>query len=189
MRIIGGKYRGTVLANVGKGDILAQLRPTADRVRESIFNLLINGGYGNLVQDASVLDLFAGTGALGLEALSRGASCALFIEDGAKSCSLIRENIDILNVEKYAKLIKCDATKHIQKNEIKYDLIFLDPPYGKNLGEKALLAFLKSDWLSDDAICIWEENSQKIAPIGFSILDCRKYGDTWIHIMEKSQNS
>ena len=143
MRIIGGKYRGTVLANVGKGDILAQLRPTADRVRESIFNLLINGGYGNLVQDASVLDLFAGTGALGLEALSRGASCALFIEDGAKSCSLIRENIDILNVEKYAKLIKCDATKHIQKNEIKYDLIFLDPPYGKNLGEKALLAFLK----------------------------------------------
>ena len=67
MRIIGGKYRGTVLANVGKGDILAQLRPTADRVRESIFNLLINGGYGNLVQDASVLDLFAGTGALGLE--------------------------------------------------------------------------------------------------------------------------
>ena len=115
MRIIGGKYRGTVLANVGKGDILAQLRPTADRVRESIFNLLINGGYGNLVQDASVLDLFAGTGALGLEALSRGASCVLFIEDGAKSCSLIRENIDILNVEKYAKLIKCDATTHSKK--------------------------------------------------------------------------
>ena len=81
MRIVGGKYRGTVLTNVGKGDISAQLRPTADRVRESIFNLLINGGYGNLVENAKVLDLFAGTGALGFEALSRGASHVMFVEN------------------------------------------------------------------------------------------------------------
>ena len=95
MRIIGGKYRGAILANVGKGDISAQLRPTADRVRENIFNLLINGGYGDLVEQAFVLDAFAGTGALGFEALSRGASCVLFIDDGAKACSLISENINI----------------------------------------------------------------------------------------------
>ena len=185
MRIIGGKYRGAILANVGKGDVLAQLRPTADRVRENIFNLLINGGYGDLVKDAFVLDAFAGTGALGFEALSRGASCVLFIDDGVKACSLIRENINILSVQKYAKLSKRDVTKYIKNDEIKYNLIFLDPPYGKNLGEKALSVLLENGWLSDDVVCIWEENSQKKAPVGFSILDCRKYGDTWIHILEK----
>ncbi len=185
MRIVGGKYRGTVLTNVGQGDISAQLRPTADRVRESIFNLLINGGYGNLVENAKVLDLFAGTGALGFEALSRGASHVMFVENGSKSCSLIRDNIRILNVQKHTNLLRRDATKNIPKSSIKYDLIFLDPPYGKNMGEKALLGFSQNDWFSQNTICVWEENSQKIAPTGFLMLDSRKYGDTWIHILEK----
>ena len=108
MRIIGGKFRGITLASVGKGDSEAHLRPTSDRVRESIFNLLINGGYGNPLSDARVLDLFAGTGALGLEALSRGASNVLFIDDSPQhikaakelkiNCYHLRDNEDIVNL-------------------------------------------------------------------------------------------
>ena len=96
MRIVGGEFKGTALASIGKGDAGAHLRPTTDRVRESIFNLLINGGYGDPIRDARVLDLFAGTGALGLEALSRGAAFVLLVDDGVKARGLIRQNIDIL---------------------------------------------------------------------------------------------
>ena len=95
MRIISGTYKGLTLASVGKGDAAAHLRPTSDRVRESIFNLLQNGGYGNPVVGARVLDLFAGTGALGLEALSRGAQSVTFVDCGAKARGLIARNIDL----------------------------------------------------------------------------------------------
>ena len=186
MRIIGGKFRGITLASVGKGDSEAHLRPTSDRVRESIFNLLINGGYGNPLSDARVLDLFAGTGALGLEALSRGASNVLFIDDGIKSCSLIRENINILKVVDKAEIYRRDAIKIGLTNKGQYDLLFLDPPYVKKMGEAALAACREGDWLVHGAMCVWEENAQQIPPIGFSLLDVRKYGDTWVHILENT---
>ena len=186
MRIIGGKFRGITLENVGKGDSEAHLRPTSDRVRESIFNLLLNGGYGNPVPDARVLDLFAGTGALGLEALSRGASNALFIDDGVKSCSLIRENINILKVVDKAEIYRRDAIKIGLTNKGQYDLLFLDPPYGKKMGETALAACREGGWLVGGALCVWEENAQQIPPIGFNLLDVRKYGDTWVHILENT---
>ena len=106
MRIVGGQSRGTVLADVGEGDSAAHLRPTSDRVRESIFNLLLNGGYGDVVAGARVLDLFAGTGALGLEALSRGAEYVLFVDTGEKARALIRKNIDILRAIGPTKLFR-----------------------------------------------------------------------------------
>ncbi|WP_205631862.1 RsmD family RNA methyltransferase, partial [Cereibacter johrii] len=99
MRIIGGQRRGLKLAEVGEGDARAHLRPTSDRVREAIFNLLLNGGYGNPVAGAHVLDLFAGTGALGLEALSRGAQRATFVENGAAALALLRRNIGLMRAE------------------------------------------------------------------------------------------
>lgn len=184
MRIIGGNFRGTALASVGKGDTGAHLRPTTDRVRESIFNLLINGGYGDPVTGARVLDLFAGTGALGFEAFSRGASHVLFVDDGVKARALIRQNTDILRAIGKTKLYRRNATKMGPTNTDPYDLIFLDPPYGKGLGEQALIACLKGGWLAPDALCVWEESAQQIAPDGFAMLDARKYGDTWVHILE-----
>lgn len=184
MRIIGGRYKGTGLALVGKGDVLAHLRPTTDRVRESIFNLLVNGGYGDPITNARVLDLFAGTGALGFEALSRGAAYVLFIDEGAKARALVRQNIDILRVIGATKLFRRDATKLGPVVGAPYNLIFLDPPYGKDLGAKALIAARDGGWLADDALIVWEEGSEQVTLDGFDLLDARKYGDTWVHILQ-----
>jgi len=183
MRIIGGRHKGTALASVGNGDAAAHLRPTSDRVRESIFNLLVNGGYGDPITDARVLDLFAGTGALAFEAISRGAEFALLIDDGVKARGLVRQNIDILRVIGQTKLFRRDATRLGPAKQGAFDLIFLDPPYGKELGQKALTAALEGGWINPDAIIVWEEGSQQIAPQGFDMLDARAYGDTWVHIL------
>ena len=184
MRIISGRFKGTALASVGKGDTSAHLRPTTDRVRESIFNLLVNGGYGYPITDARVLDLFAGTGALGFEALSRGAAFGLFVDDGVKSRALVRENIDILRLIGSTKLFRRDATRLGDAKNGEFDLVFLDPPYGKGLGDKALTAALQGGWLSEKALIVWEENAEQFAPDGFNMLDARRYGDTWVHILD-----
>ncbi len=183
MRIIAGKHRGLTLASVGKGDAGAHLRPTTDRVRESLFNLLLNGGYGDPVTGARVLDLFAGTGALGLEALSRGAAHVTFVDDGTKARNLIRENIDKCRAQEATTFIRRDATRLGEVQGPPYELIFLDPPYGKGLGGKALSAALNGGWIAGDALIVWEENTAQDAPEGFDLLDQRKYGDTWINIL------
>jgi 16S rRNA (guanine966-N2)-methyltransferase len=182
MRIIGGASRGLHLTPVGEGDAKAHLRPTSDRVRESIFNLLINGGYGNPVNGARVLDIFAGTGALGLEALSRGAAHATFIENGAAAMALLKRNIGLMRAEDRCEILRRDATKPGVNPGPGYDLIFLDPPYGKALGEAALVAL--TPWLAPAALVVWEESSAPAIPTGFAILDQRKYGDTLITILK-----
>lgn len=184
MRIISGRFKGTALASVGKGDKSSHLRPTTDRVRESIFNLLVNGGYGDPIRDARVLDLFAGTGALGYEALSRGAKFVQFVDDGRKAGSLIEENAKILQTKTQMSLLRRDARKLGSWANDPFDLVFLDPPYGKGMGEHALQAAQKGGWLGDDALIVWEENSQQTSPQNFDLLDARKYGDTWVHILE-----
>ena len=184
MRIISGWFKGTALASVGKGDAGAHLRPTTDRVRESIFNLLVNGGYGDPISDVRVLDLFAGTGALGFEALSRGASFVQFVDDGRKAAALISENTKMLRVQGEVKLARRDACKLDDWNGDPFGLVFLDPPYGKSMGETALAAALVGGWLADDALIIWEENAQQVCPKGFTMLEARTYGDTWVHVLE-----
>ncbi len=184
MRIIGGRYKGTGLTSVGKGDVSAHLRPTTDRVRESIFNLLVNGGYGDPITNARVLDLFAGTGALGFEALSRGADYVLFIDEGTKARALIRQNIDILRAIGATKLFRRNATKLGPVVGEPYDLIFLDPPYGKDLGIKALNSAHEGGWISPEALIVWEEGREQLIPDKFEMLDARKYGDTWVHILQ-----
>ena len=111
MRIIGGSLRGLKLTPVGDGDAAAHLRPTSDRVREAIFNLLINGGYGDPVHDAQVLDLFAGTGALGLEALSRGAAHAVFVDNGNAARALQHHNFALTRTLDRVEALRRDATK------------------------------------------------------------------------------
>ncbi|WP_170396589.1 16S rRNA (guanine(966)-N(2))-methyltransferase RsmD [Ruegeria arenilitoris] len=179
MRIIAGEFRGRALASIGKGDAGAHLRPTTDRVRESLFNVL---GHQIDFDGLRVLDLFAGTGALGLEALSRGAAQVTFVDDGRVAQRLIRKNIDLTRSADRTTLIRRDAMRLGDNPGAPYDLIFLDPPYGKSMGQKAIAA-LSHGWLADDALIVWEENSPMAAPQGFDLQDSRKYGDTHISLM------
>ncbi|MDO9639460.1 MAG: 16S rRNA (guanine(966)-N(2))-methyltransferase RsmD [Pseudotabrizicola sp.] len=183
MRIIGGRARGLHLAPVGAGDAQAHLRPTSDRVRESIFNLLINGGHGNPVQGARVLDLFAGTGALGLEALSRGAETAAFIEDGKPALALLRRNIALMRAEAQTEVWRRDATQPGENRGAAFDLVFLDPPYGKAYGEKAIAACLAGRWFAPGAMIVWEEGTAPLAPAGLDLTDQRRYGDTIVTLL------
>ncbi len=183
MRIIGGRARGLHLAPVGAGDAQAHLRPTSDRVRESIFNLLINGGHGNPVQGAHVLDLFAGTGALGLEALSRGAAHASFVEDGKAALALIKRNIALMRAEAETQVLRRDATQPGAHGGAGFDLVFLDPPYGKGLGEKAIAACRAGGWLAPGAVIVWEEGAAPLPPAGLDLLDQRRYGDTHVTLL------
>ncbi len=181
MRIIAGQWRGLKLAEVGAGDPAAHLRPTSDRVREAIFNLLINGGYGDPVTGARVLDLFAGSGALGLESLSRGAAALTLVDDGAVARGLIGRNIALCRAE--ARHLRHDATRLPPNPEAPFGLAFLDPPYGKGLGEAALLSAVKGGWFGPEALIVWEEGSALAPPPGFAQMDQRRYGDTWITIL------
>lgn len=183
MRIIGGRFKGLGLSAVGKGDKAAHLRPTTDRVRESLFNLLMGGRFGDPITQAWVLDLFAGTGALGLEALSRGASHATFVDSGRAAQKLLAANI--------AKAKATDITTVIARDALRFEplkqpvnLVFLDPPYGSDLGAKALAHAV--DWIAPDALVVWEEKAAQEAPQGFEALDSRRYGDTWLTFLRKT---
>ena len=180
MRIIAGDFRGRALASVGKGDAGAHLRPTTDRVRESLFNVL---NHKIEFQGKRVLDVFAGTGALGLEALSRGAESVAFVDDGRVAQGLIRKNIDICRAGANGQLLRRSALKLVNNPDPAYDLIFLDPPYGKSLGQKALQVLLDGAWIAPNALVVWEENSPMEAIPGFILEDVRKYGDTHVTLL------
>jgi 16S rRNA (guanine966-N2)-methyltransferase len=180
MRIVGGERRGLKLADLGEGDAGAHLRPTTDRVRESIFNLLINGTHGNPVPGARVLDLFAGTGALGLEALSRGAARVAFVDDGTAARALLRRNIELMRAMGTTDVWRRDATRMGPCRSAGYGLIFLDPPYGKGLGERALASCLEGGWIAPGAMIVWEENTAPTPPAPLEQIDQRRYGETLV---------
>ena len=179
MRIIAGQMRGVGLASLGKGDAAAHLRPTTDRVRESLFNVLrahID------FDDIRVLDLFAGTGALGLEALSRGAAHATFVDNGRFAQRLIKENVAKLRVQDRAEVIASPADR-LGSAPSPVDLVFLDPPYGKGLGTTALKTAVNGGWIAPGTLVVWEENDPQSAD-GFETLDQRRYGDTHVSILQ-----
>ncbi len=184
MRIIAGAHRGLTLVDLGKGDEGAHLRPTSDRVREALFNVLMGGRFGDPVTDARVLDLFAGTGALGLEALSRGAVHATFVDDGRVAARLIRDNIARTRRQADAVLLAVKAERLPVNSGEACGLVFLDPPYGKGLGLSALLAAQAGGWLAPGAVVVWEENAAQFPPPGFGLLDQRRYGDTFVTVLE-----
>lgn len=186
MRIVGGALRGLKLAEVGAGDAAAHLRPTTDRTRESIFNLLINGTHGNPVPGARVLDLFAGTGALGLEALSRGAARVAFVDDGTASRALLRSNIEKARAMGTTDVWRRDATRLGENRGPGYGLIFLDPPYGKGLGERALQSALEGGWIAPGATIVWEEGTAPVSPDGLTQIDQRRYGDTVVTLLRRT---
>lgn len=178
MRVIAGRFRGRPLASVGKGDPGAHLRPTTDRMREAVFNILLGGRFGDPIDGARVLDLFAGTGALGLEALSRGAAHVTFIDDGRKAQGLIGQNIKALGVAAETALVRRDATRLSANTGVPFDLVFLDPPYGKGLGDKALATAQAGGWIARDALILWEENQSVTPPDGLIKLEERRQGQT-----------
>jgi len=178
MRIIGGHFHGRVLKSPSSNTI----RPTSDRLRESIFNILVHA-YGDPIIHARVLDLFAGTGALGLEAVSRGAKYALFVEEAAEARGLIRDNIETLSLTGTTKIFRRDATKLGVIGPLEpFDLVFCDPPYGKGFAEKSLASARAGKWLASQALLIVEEavKARFKTPEGFEELERRTYGDTEI---------
>lgn len=182
MRIIGGAFRGRRLAGVGRGDEAARLRPTSDRVRESLFNV-VQSRYADRLAGARVLDLFAGTGAMGLEALSRGAARADFVENGRAALSLLRRNIELCGTEASTRVLVRDARRLAAHDGPPFGLVFLDPPYGRAMGEAALEAALAGGWLAPDAMIVWEEGGEVTVPAGLRLLDERRYGDTTIRFL------
>ncbi len=183
MRIIAGRHKGLALAALGAGDARAHLRPTSDRVRESLFNLLQHGAHPDPVPDARVLDLFAGTGALGLEALSRGAAHVTFIDEGAKARALLRENIARMHAMGATRVWRRNATRLGENRGAPFTLVFLDPPYGKGLGALALASAVAGGWVAPGAVIVWEEDAARDAPEGFAPRVQRRYGESWITIM------
>lgn len=175
--------RGLRLASVGKGDPARALRPTSDRVRESLFSTLEHGPAGDPVPGAAVLDVFAGTGALGLEALSRGAETATFIEDGRAALALLSENIAKSKTGSRARLLRRNALKPGPAGPEAATLIFLDPPYGKALGDKALAALEQGGWIAPGAVIVWEEHAPQTPPEGFTLIEHRAYGQTALTLL------
>ena len=174
MRVIGGRWGGRRLTPVGRGDEAARLRPTADRVREAIFNALAHGRHAVALDGARVLDAFAGTGALGFEACSRGAASVTFLETGRPALALLRANAALLGAP--ATIRVRDATRPGPGTP--HDLLFLDPPYGRGLGERAVAALVAGGWLAPGATIVWEEAAPVAAPAGVALRDVRRYGDT-----------
>jgi len=176
MRVVGGRLRSRPIAGP-KSD---GLRPTADRLREGLFNILMHA-YGDPVTGARVLDLFAGTGALGIEAVSRGAAFVLFVDDGVEARSLLRNNTEALGLGGTTRIFRRDATKLGPAHPLEpFSLVFLDPPYGKGLAEQALAAAREGGWLTPEALIVVEEAADAgfKAPEGFSELERRTYDDT-----------
>lgn len=175
MRIVGGSLRGRVL----KAPATNATRPTTDRLREALFNVLAHA-YGDAADGARVLDLFAGTGALGIEALSRGAAFALFVEEAVEPRALIRSNVETLGLTGVTRIFRRDATRlgDCPAGDA-YNLVFCDPPYGKGLGEQALASARLGGWLAPEALVVVEEKAGAFAvPDGFTELERRRYDET-----------
>src|SRR5579871_1296238 len=176
MRIVGGRFGGRTLAAPRSQSV----RPTSDRLREAIFNILAHR-YGDPVAGARVIDLFAGTGALGLEAMSRGATFALFVDDGAEARALIRQNVETLGLGGATRIFRRDATRlgAAHPNQ-PFALVFMDPPYRKGLAEASLTSLREGGWLAPDAVVVVEEavDARFTTPKGYAEIERRRYDDT-----------
>ncbi len=177
MRIVSGKHKGRAIV-APEGQVA---RPTSDRARQAVFNILEHAAWASPLAGARVIDLFAGSGALGLEALSRGAAWCLFVETDAASRGAIRDNVEALGLFGVTRIHRRDATDLGAKpagDGAPFDLAFLDPPYGKGLGEQALAGLLSGGWLAPGALVVFERGSDEADPVtpDYEVLDQRTYG-------------
>lgn len=184
MRIVAGNLRGRALAAPEDRGI----RPTSDRVRESVFNVLQHG-IGITLDGARVMDLFAGTGALGIEALSRGAAYVLFVEEGPEARALIRKNIETFGLMGVTRIFRRDATDLGPiGNMAPFALAFLDPPYDQGLAERALVSLRDGGWLAPGAVAVVEERAGAVrtVPDGYTEIDRRSWGDTEVKFLRRA---
>lgn len=177
MRIVSGQYRGKAIVTP-PGDTT---RPTSDRARQAVFNILDHAAWAPELHGARIVDVFAGSGALGLEALSRGAAFCLFVETDDAARGAIRENIDALHLFGVTRVHRRDATDlgpRPASAGAPFDIAFLDPPYAKGLGEKAVAELKTHDWLVPGAIVMFERGRGEADPVleGFTQIDARDYG-------------
>jgi 16S rRNA (guanine966-N2)-methyltransferase len=185
MRIVGGKHKGRRLVSPGDRAI----RPTSDRAREAVFNLLTQGRLaaetGLTLSGADVLDAFCGSGALGLEALSRGAGTATFLDADVGALDLARDNAEAMGEAKNARFLRGDATRPPRPPHA-HGLAFLDPPYGKDLARAALIALASGGWLEEGAVVVIEQGSEEelAVPFGFEPVDERQYGAAKIVVLQ-----
>jgi 16S rRNA (guanine966-N2)-methyltransferase len=188
MRIVAGKHRGRRIA-APPGEAV---RPTSDRAREAVFNILAHGGFGaggaSIVAGAVVLDAFCGTGAMGLEALSRGAARAVFIDNEPQSLVAVRANVAALKEQASARVVAADATRPPKrpKDLPAATLAFFDPPYAEAAAAAALAAFAEAGWLAPGAVCVVEEAARAPAlapPPGFAAVEARRYGAARVTIL------
>jgi len=178
MRVVGGRLKGRALVAPGS----RALRPTSERLRESIFDILEHR-YPGRIEGRRVVDCFAGSGALAIEALSRGARFALFVDNGAEARALLRANVEALGLGGVTRIWRADATKlGAAPAGGPFALAFVDPPYGRDLASRALAALVAGGWLEPDALCVVEEaaKAEVVAPAGLARIDERVYGDTRI---------
>jgi 16S rRNA (guanine966-N2)-methyltransferase len=176
MRVVGGRLKGRVLS----APTSRAIRPTSERLRESIFDILVHR-YAGRLEGARAVDLFAGSGALGIEALSRGARFALFVDNGTEARALLRANVEALGLGGVSRIWRADATR-LGKAPAggPFGLAFLDPPYGQDLATRALVSLVEGGWLEPDALCVVEETGKAaiLAPKGLALVDERTYADT-----------
>lgn len=181
MRIVGGEFRGRALATPSG----MAIRPTTDRAREAMFNILAHA-FPDALTGARVIDLFAGTGALGLESLSRGAAFCLFVDQSAEARGLIRTNVEAFGLTGRTRIYRRDATDLGEAGTLQpFDLLFADPPYGQGLASRALAAAAAGAWLKPGALCVVEEAAG--APFdpgaGFRLADERHYGQSVLRFL------
>lgn len=187
MRIVSGKFRGSALAAPeGMGT-----RPTSDRARQAVFNILAHAAFAHELEGARVLDLFAGSGALGLEALSRGAAFCLFVETDDQARGAIRDNIERLSLFGQTRIHRRDATDlgpRPASAGAPFDLAFLDPPYHKGLAERAMAEIARHDWVADGALLVVERAADEppLAVPGFETLDERRYGAAMVSFAKRT---
>ena len=188
MRVIGGSLKGRRLSAIKTENNMISLRPTTDRIKESLFNILFGGKFDLKIENARILDIFAGSGALGLEAISRGAKSCTFIEKNKACVRILDANLNICNIKNQTNIKTFDATDFPLNLDQPYDLVFVDPPYRKSLGEAAIRSALASNWISDNALIVLEEGEQKSSIEGFKLEDTRRYGDTILHFFKRLPN-
>ncbi len=183
MRIIGGKWKRRKLNSSFNLKNSITIRPTTDRIKENIFNIVENLNNDNPLLGARVLDLFCGTGALGLEALSRGANFCHFIDNSPEAKRITLENINKLGTEKHVLFTRADILGLSINNNFESDIVFLDPPYGKDLCEQAISVLLKQGWVKRNAIFILEKEVSKKLNCDLRIIERRQYGKSEINIL------
>jgi len=188
MRVISGSLKGRRLSAIKTEGNITSLRPTTDRIKESLFNILFGGKFDLKIEKARILDIFAGSGALGLEAISRGAKSCTFIEKNKACVRIIDANLNICNIKNQTNIKTFDATDFPLNLDQPYDLVFVDPPYRKSLGEAAIRSALASNWISDNALIVLEEGEQKNSIEGFKLEDTRRYRETVLHFFKRLSN-